>query len=134
MQASVVLSPPRNAHRFSTLLAHATFIPTGAITTMLGPLLPILSARWSLSDMQAGYLVAAQFTGAFLGTVGTSALVPRWGFRRAIVAGQTLMALGAATLMARTFATGIMSVVCYGMGIGLVIPTVNLMIAAQKGL
>ena len=132
MQSSEVLVPSRNAQRFSTLIAHATFVPTGAITVMIGPLLPVLSARWGLNDTRAGYLITAQFMGAFLSTVSTSAIVPRWGFRYTIATGQILMAAGAVTLMAGNFATAVISVLCYGIGIGFTIPTVNLMIAQEN--
>ena len=31
-----------------------SFVVAGAVTTLLGPILPILISRWSLSDEQAG--------------------------------------------------------------------------------
>ena len=132
MQSPAVLAPSRSVYRFSTFIAHATFVPTGAVTVMIGPLLPVLSARWRLNDTSAGYLITAQFMGAFLSTVGTSAIVPRRGFRGTIAAGQMLMAAGAATLMAGNFASAVISVFCYGVGIGFTIPTVNLMIAKEN--
>src|SRR5215468_11433658 len=92
-----------DTHRLSTVLAYAMFVPTGAITVMLGPLLPTLSAQWGLNDTHAAYLITAQFAGALVSTVSTSALAPRWGFCRTIAAGQILMAMGAAALMARSF-------------------------------
>ena len=54
---------------------HILFLMTGAGTTMLGPILPVLSRTWHLHDAQAGVLLAAQFFGAFLGgvTVGHNA-------------------------------------------------------------
>jgi MFS transporter, FHS family, glucose/mannose:H+ symporter len=132
MPTSGQVAQARDSHRISTLLAHATFVPTGAITVLLGPLLPVLSAKWGLSDTRAGYLITAQFVGALVSTVTTSALVPRWGFRRTIAAGQILMAVGVATLMAGSFGTTVVSIVCYGAGIGFTIPTVNLMIARAE--
>jgi len=132
MPPSAEAVPVQNTHRLPTVLAHATFVPTGAITVMLGPLLPTLSAHWGLSDTRAGYLITAQFAGALVSTLSTSAILPRWGYRRTIAAGQTLMAIGAAALMVSNFAAGIISVVCYGAGIGLTIPTVNLMVAQAE--
>lgn len=35
------------------VLLHAAFVLTGVICTMLGPLLPVLSARWALDDTHA---------------------------------------------------------------------------------
>src|SRR5207245_4565449 len=99
------------------------------VTVMLGPLLPLLAARWSLNDTQAGYLITAQFIGALLGTVSTSLLLPGLGFRWSIAAGQLLMGLGVATVISSSFAWGATAVFCYGMGIGLTIPAGNLMVA-----
>lgn len=112
-----------------TAIAYAAFVPTGMVTVLLGPLLPSLAARWSLSDTQSGYLVTAQFLGALLATLSSSILLPRLGFRWSIAIGQCLMALGVATLISSTFAGALLSVFCYGMGIGLTIPTGNLMVA-----
>jgi MFS transporter, FHS family, glucose/mannose:H+ symporter len=133
-----VFSPPQvssqqgsidRASRAATVIAHATFVPTGVVTVLLGPLLPTLATRWSLNDAQAGSLVTAQFLGALLSTLSTGAFLPRWGFRRTVAIGLFLMAAGVATLTAGPFAVGLSAVFCYGMGIGLTIPSTNLMVA-----
>ena len=41
--------------------AHAAFVLTGTVTTLLGPLLPVLATRWALEDASAGLLFTAQF-------------------------------------------------------------------------
>ncbi len=125
-------SPPSRVSRThlpATATVHAAFVLAGVVTVMLGPLLPTLSARWSLTDNQAGYLVTAQFLGSLLSTVSTNIVIPRLGFRWTMIAGLTLMALGIATLMTSTYACGIASVFCYGMGDGLTIPNGNLLVA-----
>jgi FHS family glucose/mannose:H+ symporter-like MFS transporter len=117
------------ATRRPIFIAHATFVPTGIVTVLLGPLLPILATRWSLNDAQAGSLVTAQFLGALLSTLSTGGFLPHWGFRRTLAIGLFLMAAGVATLSVGPFAVGLAAVFCYGMGIGLTIPSTNLMVA-----
>lgn len=113
----------------STAMAHAAFVPTGMVTVMLGPLLPLLAARWSLNDAQAGYLITAQFLGSLLGTFASGLLLPRLGFRSSVAVGQILMALGVAGLISAGFGLGGAAIFCYGVGIGITIPAGNLMVA-----
>src|SRR5436305_2086282 len=40
-----------------TVLLHIDFLLTGIVMTFLGPMLPILAARWSLNDSAAGALI-----------------------------------------------------------------------------
>src|SRR3989442_1650438 len=56
-----IATPPPIRTASGTLLVHAAFVLTGVMTTLLGPMLPVFSARWSLSDSQAGYLFTAHF-------------------------------------------------------------------------
>ncbi len=87
MQVSSLETSTHRAQLTASAIAHAAFVPTGLITVLLGPLLPTLSARWSLNDSQAGYLVTAQFLGALLSTVSCGVVLPRFGFRRTISGG-----------------------------------------------
>lgn len=130
MQSSSPHIAERRLHLAPKAIAYAVFVPTGLITVLLGPLLPMLSARWSLNDTQAGYLVTAQFIGSLLSTVSSSIVLPRFGFRRSIASGLLLMAIGAATLGAHGFVWGVVSVFCYGTGIGLTVPVGNLLVAS----
>src|SRR5256885_14980523 len=61
-------------------LLHAGFVLTGVVNTMVGPLLPVLSARWALNDAHAGYLFTAQFSGSMLGVMGSGFLMLLRGF------------------------------------------------------
>lgn len=127
-----VCSPPVSERRLRltpTVLAYVAFVPTGLVTVLLGPLLPTLAARWSLNDTQGGYLFTAQFLGSLLGTVSSGPLVTRVRFRWSIVTGLALMGVGAATLLTGSYAWGIASVFCYGMGTGFTVPTTNLLVA-----
>jgi FHS family glucose/mannose:H+ symporter-like MFS transporter len=118
-----------NSSRSLTLAAHAAFVPTGVVTILLGPLLPTLSSRWSLSDAQAGYLFTAQFTGSTLGVWLYGLMVRRLGFRLTMVAGLVMMALGVAILATSSWPAGLACVFGYGLGLGVTIPAANLAVA-----
>jgi FHS family glucose/mannose:H+ symporter-like MFS transporter len=109
--------------------AHAAFVPIGIVTVLLGPLLPILSAHWSLNYLQAGSLFTAQFLGSTLGVVVSGVLVSRWGFRFAINAGLLAMALGVGALPSGPRLLGLICISFYGFGLGLAVPAINLFVA-----
>jgi len=105
------------------------FLPTGILTTLLGPMLPILIARWTMNDTQAGNLFLVQFLASLVGVQLSGVLLARWGFRPAFLLGLLLMACGVATLYMGSLWLGLASVAAYGLGLGLIIPTDNLLIA-----
>src|ERR1700740_1540021 len=72
---------------------YAGFVIAGMATVLLGPILPVLSARWSLSDFQAGGLCATQFTASTLG-----AIVASHSRRGCLIFGYASVAAGLATL------------------------------------
>jgi MFS transporter, FHS family, glucose/mannose:H+ symporter len=110
--------------------AHAAFVPIGIVTVLLGPLLPTLSARWSLNYAQAGSLFTAQFIGSTLGVALSGVAVSRWGYRFAIKAGLLAVALGVGALPFSSRSQGWGCIFCYGCGLGLSIPACNLLVAA----
>jgi FHS family glucose/mannose:H+ symporter-like MFS transporter len=112
-----------------TAAAHATFVPTGIVTVLLGPALPALSAKWSLNDAQAGELFTAQFLASTIGVALSGFLVPRTGYRLALVLGLLFMAVGVGALPLGSHALGVAAVACYGVGLGLTIPACNLLVA-----
>ena len=111
------------------LAGQIAFLPTGILTTILGPMLPILIARWALSDTQAGNLFLVQFLASLAGVQLSGILLARAGFRPAFLLGLVLMACGVATLYLGSPWLGMVSVAVYGLGLGCIIPTDNLMIA-----
>jgi len=120
----------KNSGRTSISVSlHLGFVLTGVVNTMLGPLLPILSSRWALNDAQAGYLFTAQFTGSILGVLGSSFFGSRRGPRFTLSLGLLSMALGSATLFLGNRALGLTSAFIFGIGLGLTIPTTNLLIS-----
>jgi FHS family glucose/mannose:H+ symporter-like MFS transporter len=112
-----------------TAVAHAAFVPTGIVTVLLGPVLPSLSARWSLNDAQAGELFTAQFLASMLGVALSGMLVPRFGYRVVIVLGLLFMVVGVAGLPLGSRFVGMAAVAGYGVGLGLTIPACNLLVA-----
>jgi MFS transporter, FHS family, glucose/mannose:H+ symporter len=113
----------------ATALVHAGFVLTGIVTTMLGPLLPILSMRWTLSDRQAGYLFTAQFASSTLGVMSSTAMVRKFGHRATLLLGLILMAAGTGMLAQGSWGPGLISICLYGAGMGVTAPTSNLLIS-----
>ena len=129
MESVSAVEVPRKSLWAPTAVAHAAFIPTGIVTVLLGPVLPSLSARWSLSDAQAGEFFTAQFLTSIAGVALSGALVPRWGYKAVIVLGLLFMAAGVGTLPIGSRLLGMAAVACYGLGLGLIIPACNLLVA-----
>ena len=115
-----------------TAVAHFAFVPAGILTILLGPLLPSLEARWSLNDAQAGELFTSQFLASTVGVGISGMLVPRLGYRVVLVLGLACMGLGVGMLPLGSWAFGMASVACFGAGLGLVIPTANLLVAEEN--
>ncbi len=118
-----------NSARPLTLAAHAAFVPVGIVTVLLGPLLPTLSARWSLNYEQAGSLFTVQFLASTVGVALSGLCVSRWGFRFAIKTGLLAMAVGVAALPYGSRTLGMACIALSGTGLGLAIPTANLLVA-----
>ena len=123
------VATPRSSSFAPTAVAHAAFIPTGIVTVLLGPVLPALSARWLLNDAQAGEFFTAQFMASILGVALAGVLVPKGGYRLAMILGLVFMAVGVGFLPLGSRFVGLAAVACYGVGLGLTIPTCNLLVA-----
>lgn len=121
--------PVSDCHRISARLVfilYLEFALTGAVTTLLGPLLPGLAKRCSLSDADAGLLIAAQFAGNFAG-----ALFANRNLGLSILTGLPLIALGVGGLAFSACSLNAIWAACYGIGLGLTISAINLIVARQ---
>jgi FHS family glucose/mannose:H+ symporter-like MFS transporter len=118
-----------SSNRKLILAGQIAFLPTGILQTLLGPMLPILIARWALNDTQAGNLFLVQFLASLAGVQLSGLLLTRWGYRPAFLWGLLLMACGVSTLLLGSSALGMAAVAAYGLGLGLVVPSDNLLIA-----
>jgi MFS transporter, FHS family, glucose/mannose:H+ symporter len=107
----------------------AGFVATGIFTVILGPVLPAFRLQWALSDSQAGFFFAAQFTGSLLGVGAYGLLRGRLGWCATLVAGFTMLALGVAFLGASELHFAWFGIFAAGFGNGLVTPASNLIVA-----
>ena len=123
--------PPRTlaSSRRLTLAAYGSFVPIGIVNVILGPMLPALSARWSLNYSQAGALFTVQYLVSTAAVALSGLLVSRWGFRFAMKAGLLVTAAGVALLLAGSQLLGIICIGAIGGGLGLAVPAANLLVA-----
>jgi MFS transporter, FHS family, glucose/mannose:H+ symporter len=118
--------------RFVHTILFIGFIVTGAVATILGPILPVFIGRWTLTDSQAGVFFTTQFVGSSLGVVLSSFMLARRGYRDTLILGFFLMAAGVAGLNTTQYiALGCTAL--YGFGFGLAIPATNLCVAEISG-
>ena len=101
-----------------TTLVYLDFLVTGIVMTFLGPMLPVLSARWSLTDEQAGYFLFAQFFSSMFGMLASGPLVQRIGYRLTLIIGLLMMAAGLALLVSGPWLLGMIAVCVLGVGHG----------------
>jgi len=120
----------RGSVRLLTYAAYASFVPIGIATVLLGPLLPTLSARWSLTYAQAGALFTVQYVASTCAVALSGVLASRRGFLFPIKTGLVLMALGLAFVSRGPERLGIACIALYGAGLGVAVPAANLMVAA----
>lgn len=109
-----------------TVLLHMDFALTGIVMTFLGPMLPSLSARWSLSDARSGSLIFAEFLSSMFGMLLSGVLVQRLGYRRTLMIGLALMPAGMTLLAFGPWLAGIVSICIFGVGYGITTPAGNL--------
>ncbi len=129
MNRSLPTASRQSASTRASVVIYSGVFLTGMLTTLLGPLLPVLSARWSLADAQAGYLFTAQFAGSMAGAVLSGLLLPRRGFRFSLVLGFALTAAGALPLGMGSWAVGLLTVFGYGIGLGFTIACTNMWVS-----
>jgi FHS family glucose/mannose:H+ symporter-like MFS transporter len=110
-------------------IVHVAFVLTGIVNTVLGPLVPWLAARWSLSDSATGFLFTLQFAGSLAGGAASGRIAARLGESRTLSAGFALMTGGMLALGLGARAVGQTGIAISGIGLGLVIPTTNLLVA-----
>lgn len=108
------------------MLIHVDFLITGIVMTFIGPMLPMLAARWSLTDAQSGSLIFVQFFSSMFGMLASGLSVQRQGYRFTLIVGSLLMALGMALLASGSWGMGIIAVSILGIGYGLTTPAGNL--------
>lgn len=114
--------------RIQIAIVHLGFALTGIVTTMLGPILPLLASEWHLNDAQAGRLFLVQFIVSPAGAVIAAKVLSRWGASWTVPIGMILIAAGAVTLSFGTFPLVIVGIALYSLGLGFALPSTNLLI------
>jgi fucose permease len=110
-------------------LIYSGFILAGIVTTILGPILPLLISRWSLTDQRAGLFFTLQFCGNLIGIASLGGLISRRGYGGTFAVGFTLIALGVAGLNLGSEPACLFCTAVFGCGLGLILPGTNLWVA-----
>src|SRR5215213_7953967 len=132
MKELLRMPAPRATASLSTMDLHVGFVAAGMATTLLGPVLPALRQRWDVSDALIGLAFTVQFLGSVSMSVLSSSLVMRLGGGRIMLAGFALMTAGVGALTVAAWLPGLAAILCYGLGLGLVLPTTNVLVAAAS--
>jgi len=114
--------------KFKILTIHLGFALTGIVTTMLGPILPLLTGQFHLSDAQAGNLFWFQFGASPTGALIASKVLSRWGAAWTVPIGMFLIACGVSSIAVGSFAMVQLGIALYGLGLGFALPSTNLLI------
>jgi fucose permease len=114
--------------RILKILLHAGFFASGIATVLIGQILPILSAKFSLNDEQTGNFFPAQFIGSLTGTILTNWFGKRNRFLLACLIGCFAMGCGVLMLNSSSLEVCLLGFFINGLGIGLTLPSINLLI------
>ncbi len=122
--------PPTNSSttRVLKILLHAGFFVSGIATVIIGQLLPILKEKFVLNDEQLGNFFPAQFAGSLIGTFLTNWFGKRNQFLLASLIGCFLMGAGVLMLNAGSYELCLFGFFVNGLGIGLTLPSINMLI------
>jgi FHS family glucose/mannose:H+ symporter-like MFS transporter len=112
----------------ASVVLHGGAVVTGVVTTLIGPILPILIGRWSLSDQRAGLFFTAQFCGSMAGVASLGWLIKR-GYRHTVVCGFSLIAAGVAGLNLGSNVASLAAAAVFGCGLGQTLSATNLWVA-----
>jgi fucose permease len=126
MASPALFSKPVKSARTVMVLLYISFAFTGILTALPGPLLPIMLKGWILTDAQGGSIIAAQFFASMIG-----ALFANRNLRTSLLLGLVLMAVGTFGLAVLPWPLLRIAVFCYGLGLGMTMPAINLTIAAR---
>lgn len=118
----------RPENRILKILLHAVFFVSGIATVLIGQVLPILSGHFALNDLQASYFFPTQFSGSLIGTLLTNWFGRRNNFILSTIIGCAAMGTGVIIMNADSFAVCLFGFMLNGFGIGLTLPSTNMLI------
>lgn len=104
------------------LSLYAGFLFTGAMTVLLGVMLPRIAALHELKDSQSGALLMIQFAASACG-----ALLVRRRFRLTVIRGYALMSLGALVLMLLPARLAPAAIAIFSLGLGLAMTSTSML-------
>jgi MFS transporter, FHS family, glucose/mannose:H+ symporter len=105
---------------------YAGFALTGTGTTLLGCILPSLSAVWHMNDAHAGVMFAAQFSGSALGS-----LLVRANSFSSMISGYILLIASGFTLARFGESFGGLFFLIFGLGLGLTMTATSMLISRR---
>ena len=120
---------PAQPYRGALAAVHFVMVLTGVMTTLLGPVLPALAARWGLNDSQSGAFFTCQFLGSMTGVLLSGSLSEYLGPRRCMLFGCGLMSVGVGAMSIAPWMVALICTWGYGVGLGFTIPAANLFVA-----
>jgi FHS family glucose/mannose:H+ symporter-like MFS transporter len=129
MASAKALNAELSREGAANTLIHLGFVLAGVVTTLLGPILPFLISRWSLTDERAGLFFTMQFCGNLIGIASLGTLISRRGYGRTLAVGFILIALGIAGLNFGNEFACLFCAAVFGCGLGLILPGTNLWVA-----
>jgi fucose permease len=109
--------------RPSVLLLYLGFLGTGALTVLLGVVLPKVAAAWHLTDSQSGMLLMTLFAGSSLG-----ALFVRKHFQRTLSYGYLLIPAAGALLIIAPRVVAVPAIFLYGVGLGMAMTSTSMLV------
>ena len=119
---------PNDASKARKVVLHAIFFLSGITTVLIGQVLPILAKHFTLNDLQLSFFFPAQFAGSLAGTFLTSQYAKRNNYFAAALIGAVLMAAGILMMNAGVFSVCLLGFTINGIGIGMTLPSINLLI------
>src|SRR5215472_11959533 len=117
---------PLASNRSAIVLSSTVIFVYGTVASLLGTLLPSLSARFHLSPEHNGYIAAVQAIGVALATLIAGPLMDSKGTKATLLGGLALMLSSLLGLLATTgWSTLIVAIFVLGVGSGTVIVAAN---------
>jgi fucose permease len=117
----------RNATLLKALL-HIIFFLSGIATVLIGQVLPILARHFRLDDLQVSFFFPAQFAGSVCGTLMSSRFARANNYMSSAMLGGIALAAGELLLNFDSYGVCIAGFVFVGLGVGLTLPSINMMI------
>ncbi len=132
-ETQILPASEKSVQNLIFLLLCGGFIVNGIVITFIGPMIPVLKAKWLLNDSQAGLFSLVQFSASLTGVFFSSALISAKGFKPAITLGLAMLGIGFVLLNAPTFPLALVASGIYGLGYGLATPGTNLWVGESYG-